>query len=516
MATDPPERYSSQWISNFFHDFPHFDFKFNQVNSTFDPEKESYREALLTWALVPVAVCILLWLIFMFYFIVRACKQLDKSNARPSSCPAITTGLLLFLGVGLIGLCLYENENGHQSVGAVKSPAVEATTTFHNARLRIIALGSMQADILGPIYSEIKDALNSIPDGQLRNKSYELLEIIKKGAFESKDYLKIIKSFDVVNKTSDFIDLTNDIEYYRWVITIVMNCWYIFIFLMTMVGLLIRSRITLIVSAVIAVISSILIWVATGAYLGVSLGLGDLCTDPDTYFINLAEDPSDRNLTTAYIKCTDSSEPYQMVILDIQTVVTQTGTDLQNLLDLAAPYRTDEFNKSTLQLKNELQYCMGNLSTLLTDVGMCTNIHHQYITGVKLTCHDILSASSFLALTFCLLGIVCTLIIFTISCVWREYTKKSRRADYVPVDVTDPFLPHPPPYESDYGAMGNLSPRPWLERGTLQHTGSASNHDDQVLMLTHQHPLPDDSPPPAYHPGKYVRRYPNQNSAIRH
>lgn len=516
MATDPPETYSSQWISHFFHDFPHFDFKFRTVNSTFNPEDDSYRQALLTWALVPVAVCILLWLIFMFYFIVRACQKLDKSNGRPSSCPSITTGMLIFLGVGLIGLCLYENENGHQSVSGVKSPAVEASTILRSARLRIIALGSMQTDVSGSIYLEIKEALNSIPDSQLRNKSYDLLDNIQKGANASKDYLKIIKSFDVVNKTSDFIELTSEIEYYRWVITIVMNCWYICIFLLTLVGLLMRARITLIVSCVVAVISSILIWTATGAYLGASLGLGDLCVDPDTYFISLAEDPSDRNLTTAYIKCKDTSEPYQMVILDIQTVVTQIGTDLQNLLNLTSQYHTDKLNKPALQLKTDLEYCMGNLSTLLTDVGMCTNIHHQYITGVKLTCHDILSASSFLALTFCLLGIISTLIIFTISCVWREYTKKSRRADYVPVDVTDPFLPHPPPYESDYGAMGNLSPRPWSERGTLQHTGSASNYDDQILMLTHQHPLPDDSPPPAYHPGKYARRYPNQSSATHH
>lgn len=46
----------------------------------------------------------------------------------------------------------------------------------------------------------------------------------------------------------------------------------------------------------------------------------------------------------------------------------------------------------------------------------------------------------------------------------------NRRTDYTHADDTDPFLPRPPPYESDYGAISQSSPRPWSERGSLQHS----------------------------------------------
>ena len=68
----------------------------------------------------------------------------------------------------------------------------------------------------------------------------------------------------------------------------------------------------------------------------------------------------------------------------------------------------------------------------------------------------------------------------------------SSRKSYLNVDDTDPFLPRPPQYDHsqpDYGTMGHSSPRPWSERGTLQHgfvllINSFDSHTFQISSNT--------------------------------
>ena len=36
--------YAVDWVATFLHDFPHIDFKFQQTNSTFDPDSKLYKE----------------------------------------------------------------------------------------------------------------------------------------------------------------------------------------------------------------------------------------------------------------------------------------------------------------------------------------------------------------------------------------------------------------------------------------------------------------------------------------
>lgn len=44
MSTDPPEMYEKLWISDFFHSFPHINFNFKEVNSTFEPDSNDYKQ----------------------------------------------------------------------------------------------------------------------------------------------------------------------------------------------------------------------------------------------------------------------------------------------------------------------------------------------------------------------------------------------------------------------------------------------------------------------------------------
>ncbi|KAH9502292.1 hypothetical protein Btru_073349 [Bulinus truncatus] len=503
MATDVSVIYSVEWVSTFFHGFPHLDFNFNEINSTFQPTDDSYRQSVIFWSLIPVAACCFFWLLFLLCCIVRCCCGRERVKRRPSPCSRITTGLLLFFGAGLIGFGLYENEVVHHGIDNARQAAIDASNTVANALGKITLLENIANDVQN-VSHDLEKAISEIPDKTVAEYGIKLIEDIRNYSSVAQDICRTINMDDHQKEIQNATDLTDQIEYYRWVITIVIYSMYILIcFLMTL-GLLLKSRTMLILSAVVAVLCSVLLWLSAGVYLGSSVGLGDFCVDPDTFSINLV-DLSHQKIASDYIKCLDTSQPYQEQIVSAQAKISKAVVALEEVQSLVKPYNITNLNNPMSEMVLDLNNAMGNLSTLLSTVGMCTGLHQFYVAGLEAVCVDTINSAALLTLVFCILGLIFTIVILTVSCIWRGYAHR-RRADYNSTDDTDPFLPRPPPYDSDYGAVGHSSPRPWSERGSLQHTSSASNFDYQFLMTTHPHTFPDETPPPAYYPGVYGRR----------
>ncbi|XP_005096637.1 protein tweety homolog 2 [Aplysia californica] len=500
------EKYEKIWLSNFFHSFPHWNFAFSTVNSTFDPESDDYREAAGLWGLVPIAVCFMLWLVFLIYFVFRCCQSQAQAKPRPSACPSVFTGICILIVVGLLGFGFYENEKAHRGVQNCRRAVIDANTTISLASNRVQSLDDIAEEISTKVSDDLEKAVSQLNSTALA-KAIKLINHIRTEATSVRGYVDKINIEDEQGGLDDGIKLSGDIEYYRWMVNILVYCLYIFLLLLAFIGLLIKSKALLIVSAALAVIFSLFIWITTGVYLSFSVALGDLCHDPDSYFLSLAKGSAQEGAIRAYILCDDPTKPYQNEIQDALNSVSLAAKDLNDTVRLAQPFHIPGLEGPVKEMRQNLQFATGNLSTLLTDVGMCSALHDDYIDALDAACISTLSASAFLALISCVVAIACTVIIFTLSCAWRQYVKINVRAEYVPVDDSDPFLPRPPLYESDYGTMGHSTPRPWSERGTLQH-GNMNAADDQVLMMTHQHPLPiDESPPPAYYPGKYIRQY---------
>ncbi|BFZ17380.1 hypothetical protein BsWGS_20419 [Bradybaena similaris] len=504
-TTSSPQAYDKIWVSDFFHSFPHIDFSFKIVNSTFDPNSDVYRQALLFWVLVPVAICFVLWLVFLIYFIFRCCQGQHKSKGRPSTCQRLLTGLLIFIGLGLVGFGFYENENAHHGIEDVKDSRDDVNDVLESASFRVDTLRNLADEVVSILSGPLKMAANNITNASVRAMAMKLIDDIQKKTYDARDYLDKVK----VEEASDSsLDTIFDYEYFRWMITIVIFCLYIFIFLLALFGLLLRSKGTLITSAAVAVICSLFIWLATGVYTGLSVAAGDLCMDPNGYFIRVAQGSSAEVAVAAYITCTDPNQPYKQIIDNATAAVIQAGADLNETVRLARPYKIPGLAKPVSDINTDLQYARGNLSNLLTSVGTCHTLHDYYIDGVDSACIDTISATALLALVCCVVAVVCTIIIFCVSCLWSQYAKKRPQSEYISVDDKDPFLPRPPPYETDYGTMGQSSPQPWTGRVSSQHPNGGSNGEDQVMTLIYHHPYPmDESPPPAYHPGKFVQRY---------
>ncbi|CAG5118056.1 unnamed protein product [Candidula unifasciata] len=509
-STSVQETYEKLWVSEFFHDFPHVDFTFKIVNSTFDPNSDVYRQSLLFWALVPVAICFLLWLVFLIYFIFRCCQGNRKSKGRPSVCQGLADRTSYFhwlvsIVLGLVGFGFYENENAHHGIEDVKDSRDDVNDVLQSASNRIDTLKILADDVLSVLSGSLETAANNITNASVRALAVRLISDIRQKTYDARGYLDKVR---VEEARDSSLDTIFDYEYFRWMITIVIFCLYIFILLLSLVGLLLRSKGTLITSAAVAVVCSLFIWLATGVYTGLSVAAGDLCMDPDTYFIRIAHGSTAEVAVTAYIRCTDPNQPYKQIIDNATAAVTQAGVSLNETVRLARPYNISGLDKPVADVNSDLLYARGNLSDLMATVGTCETLHHYYISGVESACTDTISATALLAVVCCLVATLCTVIIFCISCLWRQYAKKRLQSEYINVDDKDPFLPRPPPYETDYGTMGQSGPQPWTGRVSLQHPNGSSSSDDQVMTLIYQHPYPaDDSPPPAYHPGKFVQRY---------
>jgi hypothetical protein len=512
-AADAPEKYTKIWLSEFFHSFPHYNFEFNTINSSFNPDSDDYRESAGVCALLPVAICVILWLVFIIYFIVRCCESQTKATPRPSSCTCFWTGLFILVGLGLLGFGFYQNEEAHRDVNDCIRYANDANFTVSTATERVSSLESISKQVSTKLCDDLETALRPL-NATLQAKAQKWINHTRIEANSVQGYVEKINIKDSEGSLEDGIKLSESVEYFRWMINILVFCLYIFLLLMAFIGLLLKSRNVLIIAATIAVICSIFIWATTGIYIATSMVLGDFCINPDSYALSLVNGNANEDAFKAYILCTDPTQPYQAIIQDAINSVSLASKDLNEVVKLAAPYSLPGLNASVTEMEKNLDYATGNLSTLLTNVGICTSLHHDYVQALNAACIETSSATAFLALISCLVAITCTFIVFMLSCVWRQFAlqRATQRATYIPVDDTDPFLPRPPQYDPDYGTMSSSTPRPWSERGTLQH-GSTNPEDQSPLNPSAVNLPPDESPPPAYYPGKFMRQYADSTSA---
>ncbi|XP_076440553.1 protein tweety homolog 2-like [Babylonia areolata] len=213
------------------------------------------------------------------------------------------------------------------------------------------------------------------------------------------------------------------------------------------------------------------------------------------------------DILLAFIKCDDSSEPFQGEILDAQTSVTQAITALNATVNMSLPFNiSDRISGPVTMVRNDLKFFFGNLSSLSTQIGSCDTIHNEYVTAVQSVCYTVMEGVGYLVLFTAVVGMSSALLVVCAARAWPHLKRRRGRGrcrgqDYTRVDDSDPFLPDPPPYERNYGSMrhstvNNESP---LNAEVIM----VNNEDGPMMNLG-----PDsDSPPPAYQPAHYMQQY---------
>ncbi|XP_025090021.1 LOW QUALITY PROTEIN: protein tweety homolog 2-like [Pomacea canaliculata] len=502
-------QHESVWLSDFFHRFPHVDFSFRLTNATFQPESTSYRESLEFWCAVPVVWCVLLWLAFLIFFCLRCCCKVERKQKK-ALCSRLCIGLFLLLGCGALGAGLYGNEEAHAGVQDFVDAVVATNRTVENAFEVVSALDNVANDLQGRDAKALQNAVISISNVTVREMISDYISQIKTNVAKvSKDITSVKKQGLHVN-TEAVVNVTDEVEKYRWISTVTVYSAYFALFALVFTGLLKKSKRILIASSALSILCMAFMWILTSAYLAASVGMGDLCADPDTFVISQVKKQVEIDILEAYITCSDKSKPFQEDILDSQTLITQAIVTLNTTVNLTAPFHIDDkIAVPVSMIRQDLRLGPWYLSSLLTSVGTCDTINNMYVQAVNSICYTTVIGAGFLVLFSAVVGLCSTFIVIFAACTW-PYLGRSRERSrgYTPVDDTDPFLPGPPPYINNYGSIGTPS------SAILNANGSSSNiqaqgyrdvsNEDRRLM--NGRPVAE-SPPPSYHPGHYMEQY---------
>ncbi|XP_071105930.1 protein tweety homolog 1-B-like isoform X3 [Haliotis cracherodii] len=504
-------QYHQTWLVDFFHSFPHIDLTFQYTNSTFDPERPTYREALIFFAALPVLWCIISLLLFSCYYVVQCCKDKPKKR-RKTGCLKVFIGLMVTLGCVALAFGFYGNEEANDGVDDLADSLADTNQTLQNAKHTLTVLDDLAGQISRRGVQALQNVTDSIGNGTVRVSIHLLIKTIIDKSAEFRTDIKVLQNDTGGFNLQSIKEEIDIIEFYRWLATLILNTVFVFLNLLFLIGIVKSSKCVLVTAAVGSLCCLILMWGASGFYIGVSMATGDLCSDPDLFVRRTVSGTVKKDVLEAYLTCTDNTKPFTESIVKANEAVAQATSALNKTVALAKPYNiSDKIRQPVAFLRRELKYVVSNL-TALNDVVNCEHIHNNYVKSVKGICDKTMIGLAFMCLMSLIVGLTITFAIAFASRTWPHFGK---RRGYYPVDDTDPFLPRPPPYES-YGTMrsyeregGNSIPslgrrslaseqgsRPfWIEDTTAK---SVNEESGATLNL----PM-GESPPPAYHPGRY-------------
>ncbi|KAL8581061.1 hypothetical protein ACOMHN_012712 [Nucella lapillus] len=497
--------YHTTWLAQFFHSFPHVDLSFEKTNANFTPESGKYREALVFWAGIPLIWCCILWLAFLIFFCARCCRR-SQSKESQATCPRLCAGLFLVLGCGALGAAFYGNAEVHNGIDKFVDAVDSANKTIENSLGLVNLLDGIANDTVTRALPNLTQAIGEITNLTIRTKIGDLIKKIVMNIDSAKSVTLSMKGNAGSVDTEDITDTTEHLEYFRSMATILVNCVYVVIFLLTFTALLKKSRWMLILVAVMSVIFLLAIWAVTSFYISLGIGTGDLCVDPDSFVMSRVNGTVQQDILQAYIKCQDSSKPYQGEILNAQTAVTQAITALNKTVNMSLPFNiTGKISGPVTVVRNNLKFMFGNLSALTTLIGSCDTIHNEYVAALNGVCHTALEGVWYLVLSSAAVGMSSVLMVICAARAWPHYGKRRRRGcgqDYRRVDDSDPFLPSPPPYERNYGTIRQASV---TAESRLQADAITISEENQPI-ITNMGPEAE-SPPPAYQSGHYMQQY---------
>ncbi|GFR77566.1 protein tweety homolog [Elysia marginata] len=502
--------YDRSWISDYFHDFPHINFNFKKVNSTFNPENVDYVESLAILVLFPIAVSLVLCLVYLVYFFAHCLQKQSSQHRHKQGGSGCFTAFVFLLGLFiecLVGFGFFQNERADDGVDGVRHAVNNINATIATAKSSLTNLDAKVDEITGSLASALEASAGGIPDPKMKKKIIDMIEQMSRQTVSAKTDLRVVSKLDTCEEyLTDVHHYLQEYEYYRWAGTICIFVIYAGLFMCVLAALLKHWKGLLKVTAGFGVILAVMFWGFLGVYLSSSVGLSDFCLDPTAYFVKELTGSESSGELLMYMKCSDPSQPYQKIIVEAQNALTQANSVLDAIAQNTRPYGLPGFEETIKIAEDNIVQAQCNLSSILTNVGTCTVLHNHYITGVNSACHGTLQSVALLLLLAALLALLSAIMIFLISCLWRTYGKR-QIPQYREADDTDPFLPRPPPYEPEYGSITRASPAAWSDRRALRAQHPSVN-EEQVMFLRHQQmPGREDSPPPAYHSGQFSSQY---------
>ncbi|XP_057673327.1 protein tweety homolog 2-like isoform X1 [Corythoichthys intestinalis] len=521
--------YVAPWWTYWLHNFPHFDFSFKSVDSTFRPEQENYQQSVVVLACVGVLGLSLSLLLLLVFLLCLCCcrREADEETKRPErTCcltwSAVVTGLII---CSAVGVGFYGNSETNDGV-------YQLTYSIYNADRTLGSINNLSAGSLGTAETGVKQHLERLdeifaarPDF-LRALSF--MELMVNNVIRELTALPDLSKGNV--DLAAAADQAAFVEYYRWLTYLLLLILDLLICLTVCLGMAKQSRWLLIMIMAFVVLSVILSWASLGASLATAVGTSDFCVSPAKFIVNQTKDFLSADVAHYYLFCSSNlPNPFQQSLTICQRSLTTMQIQIQGLLQFSVPvFPTAERDLLGIQrLLNSSEFNLHQLTALLD----CRGLHKDYLDAIMGVCYDGVEGLLYLAL-FSLLA-ACSLSAMLCS-IFRVWTLTGiREKEYDDIDEEDPFNPEPRrlsynprrsnihsfcSYTSSAGSQASIHPQPQAATSVLP----APEYMNQSMLFGGRPQYENvpligrGSPPPSYSPGMRNTYLTMTEAQIRH
>lgn len=517
--------YIAPWWTYWLHNFPHLNFNFQAVDSTFKPEDASYQQSLVFLACISAVALGLCLLLLSVYLTCLCCcrREEDEEVKRPDTCcvtwAAVITGLVI---CSAVGVGFYGNSETNDGV-------YQLTYSIYNANHTLGGIGSMVGNSLGSMQVGLKEHLERLDEIFSPRGDYtQTLRFMQQMADNIIQQLTAMPDTRKVQvDLAAIADRTAFIEYFRWLTYLLLLILDLVICLLACLGLAKQSRWLLAVIMVCGMLTLIMSWASLGAGTATAVGTSDFCVSPDKYIVNQTKDALSADIVHYYLYCSQSlPNPFQQSLTIFQRSLTTMQIQVQGLLQFSvAVFPTAEKDLLGIQrLLNSSEFNLHQLTALLD----CRSLHKDYLEALLGVCYDGVEGLLYLCLFSLLAACAFCVLLCAVPRAWMLIAIRDR--DYDDIDEEDPFNPtrrfnaYNPSraqvhsfcsYSSSMGSQTSLQPPP-------QATSSTPEYMNQS-MLFERNPryenvplIGSGSPPPSYSPSMRTTYLSMTDAQIRH
>ncbi|XP_059415703.1 protein tweety homolog 2-like isoform X2 [Carassius carassius] len=428
--------YIAPWWTYWLHNFPHLNFNFQTVDSTFKPDDTSYQQSLIFLACVSAVGLGLSLLVLSVYLSCLFCcrREEDEEVKRPDTCcvtwAAVITGLVI---CSAVGVGFYGNSETNDGV-------YQLTYSIYNANHTLGSIGSLVGNSLGSMQVGLKEHLERLdeifsPRGDYtQNLRYmqQMANNIIQQMTAMPDTGKVQVDLAAIAEKTSFI------EYYRWLTYLLLLILDLVICLIACLGLAKQSRWMLTVIMVCGVLTLIMSWASLGVGTATAVGTSDFCVSPDKFIVNQTKDSLSADIVHYYLYCSQSlPNPFQQSLTIFQRSLTTMQIQVQGLLQFSvAVFPTAEKDLLGIQrILNSSEFSLTQLTALLD----CRSLHKDYLEALLGVCYDGVEGLLYLCLFSLLAACAFCALLCAVPRAWTLITIRDR--DYDDIDEEDPFNP---------------------------------------------------------------------------
>ncbi|KAK3532688.1 hypothetical protein QTP86_028057 [Hemibagrus guttatus] len=450
--------YSPPWWVNLLHRLPHFNLRFEQISSDFQPEDSSYQQSILLLGAVALA-CLALDLLFLLFYSFWLCCRRKKSSEQPNAdccctawCVIIATLVcsLMYNIICLINLEMFSGTNmfaWKQEVIWVKKQLCAAldlmsagiavgfygngetcdgvnriTYSLRHANRTIAGVQKLVSDSATSLNLTVDENLQHLESQYTKHSEY--LSILQRLQSQLDELLKQMVEIPFWSNPSISLEvLAGRIElydWYRWLGYLGLLLFDVLICLLVLFGLIRNSKRTLIGVCLLGVLALVISWGSLGLELAVSSSSSDFCVAPDMYVAEVAERYGviNKDILQYYLQCNvGQTNPFQQKLSGSHKALVEMQDDVLELLRSAV--------REYPQTKSNLEQIQGVLNT--TEIGLhqltalvdCRSLHMDYVQAVTGLCYDGLEGLIYLVLFSFVTALMFSSIICSVPHTWH-------------------------------------------------------------------------------------------------